>query len=54
MKATRRMTSTQAALVAAPSYSVDANWYFDTGAMDHINSDLERLAVHDKYLWGSS
>jgi hypothetical protein len=43
------MTSTQAALAAAPSYSVDANWYFDTGAMDHINSDLERLAVRDKY-----
>jgi hypothetical protein len=37
------------ALAAAPSYYVDANWYSDTGATNHITSDLERLAVHEKY-----
>jgi hypothetical protein len=38
-----------AALAATPSYSVDANWYSDTSATDHITSDLERLAVREKY-----
>jgi hypothetical protein len=38
-----------AALVTAPSYSVDANWYSDTGTTDHITNDLECLVVRDKY-----
>jgi hypothetical protein len=37
------------ALAAASSYLVDVNWYSDTGAMDHITSDLERLTIYDKY-----
>ena len=41
-------------LVAAAmnSYSVDTNWYTDTGATDHITSDLERLSFRNKYHGG--
>jgi hypothetical protein len=35
--------------LAATSYQVDPNWYTDTGAMDHITSDLDRLAVRERY-----
>jgi hypothetical protein len=38
-----------AAMASMPSYSVEAPWYFDTGATDHITNDLERLAIHEKY-----
>jgi histone deacetylase 1/2 len=31
------------------SYGVDTNWYMDTGATDHITSDLEKMTVRDKY-----
>jgi hypothetical protein len=31
------------------SYTVDNNWYTDTGATDHITGELEKLAIHDKY-----
>jgi hypothetical protein len=34
------------------SYGVDTNWYLDTGATDHITSDLKRLTVRDKYNGG--
>jgi len=34
------------------SYGVDSNWCMDTGATDHITSDLERLTVRDKYHGG--
>jgi hypothetical protein len=27
----------------------DSTWYLDSGATDHITSDLEKLAVYDKY-----
>jgi hypothetical protein len=33
-------------------YSMDQNWYMDTGATDNITSDLEKLAVRDKYNGG--
>jgi hypothetical protein len=33
-------------------YSMDQNWYIDTGATDNITSDLEKLAVRDKYNGG--
>jgi hypothetical protein len=36
-------------MVTTPSYTVEASWYTDTGATDHITNDLDRLAVHDKY-----
>ncbi|KAK1595157.1 hypothetical protein QYE76_048231 [Lolium multiflorum] len=28
---------------------VDTNWYYDTGATDHITSELSKLHAHDKY-----
>ncbi|XBI11140.1 hypothetical protein VPH35_138255 [Triticum aestivum] len=31
------------------SYSVDTDWYVDTGATDHLTSDLDRLSFHEKY-----
>lgn len=33
-------------------YSMDQNWYMDTGATDNITSDLEKLVVRDKYNGG--
>ena len=29
--------------------NVDINWYTDTGATDHITSDLDRLTVRECY-----
>jgi hypothetical protein len=37
-------------LASAASYDVDTNWYANSGATDHITSDLEKLSVQDKYL----
>jgi hypothetical protein len=34
------------------SYNVDKNWYTDTGATDHITSELEKLAFKEKYNGG--
>ena len=34
------------------SYGVDTNWYMDSGAMDHITSELEKLTMRDKYHGG--
>jgi histone deacetylase 1/2 len=31
------------------SYGVDTNWYVDSGATDHVTSELEKLTVRDKY-----
>jgi hypothetical protein len=28
---------------------VDNDWYADSGTTDHITSELDKLAVHDKY-----
>jgi hypothetical protein len=34
----------------APSfYGADPNWYLDSGAMDQITSDLEKLTMHEGY-----
>jgi hypothetical protein len=41
-----------AALASTSSYKVDANWYTDTGATDHITSDLDRLTVREQYTGG--
>ena len=41
-----------AALVATSSYKIDPNWCRDTGAIDHIISDLDRLAVRERYHGG--
>ena len=34
------------------SYGIDSNWYMDTGATDHITSDLEKLSFREKYHGG--
>jgi hypothetical protein len=34
---------------AAAGYGVDTNWYADSGATDHITSDLKKMTVRDKY-----
>jgi histone deacetylase 1/2 len=34
---------------ASTGYGVDTNWYVDSGASDHITSELEKLTVRDKY-----
>jgi hypothetical protein len=31
------------------SYGVDINWYVDSGATDHVTSELEKLTIHDKF-----
>jgi histone deacetylase 1/2 len=40
-----------AKLVAAAtnSYTIDTNWYTDTGATDHITGELEKLSFRNKY-----
>ena len=41
-----------AALAATFSYKIDPNLYCDTDATDRITSDLDRLAVHERYHGG--
>ncbi|WVZ48786.1 hypothetical protein U9M48_000195 [Paspalum notatum var. saurae] len=36
----------------AAAYSVDTNWYTDTGATDHITSELNKLTMREKYNGG--
>ena len=38
--------------MAAHQYGVDTNWYMDSGATDHITSDLEKLTVRERYTGG--
>lgn len=38
-----------AGVATTTSYQVDPNWYMDSGATDHITSDLDRLTIKDKY-----
>jgi hypothetical protein len=37
------------AAMASTSSKVDADWYTDTGATDHITSDLDHLALRERY-----
>jgi hypothetical protein len=32
------------------SYGVDTNCYTDTGATDHVTSELDKLSTKDKYM----
>jgi hypothetical protein len=34
---------------AVNSYTVDNNWYTDTGVTDHITGELDKLAVREMY-----
>jgi histone deacetylase 1/2 len=34
------------------SYGIDTNWYVDSGATDHITSELDKLSVRGKYQGG--
>jgi hypothetical protein len=40
------------AVAHTSSYTIDPNWYVDTGATDHITSDLDRLALRERYHGG--
>ena len=31
------------------SYGVDTDWYMDSGATDHVTSELEKVTIRDKY-----
>jgi hypothetical protein len=33
----------------ATSYNVDTDWYTDTGATEHITSELDKLTMREKY-----
>jgi hypothetical protein len=35
--------------VTTSSSKVDTDWYTDAGATDHITSNLDRLAVRERY-----
>jgi hypothetical protein len=41
-----------AAMATTSSYKIDPNWYADTGTTNHITSDLDRLAVRERYHGG--
>lgn len=43
-----------AAVAATSSYQLDPRWYNDTGAMDHITSDLDRLTMRENYNGGDT
>lgn len=36
-------------LLLSIGYNIDHNWYADTGATDHLTSDLDRLTMHECY-----
>ena len=42
-------TNEKVAGSVSTGYGVDTNWYVDSGASDHITSNLENLSVRDKY-----
>ena len=41
--------STKMAGTASTGYGVDTNWYVDSGATDHVTSELDKMTVRDKY-----
>ena len=42
----------KSASTAMASYGADSNWYMDSGATDHISSDLDKLTIRDRYMGG--
>lgn len=43
-----KITGTASMTIAA-QYSMDTKWCVDSGAADHLTTDLEKLTVHEKY-----
>jgi hypothetical protein len=39
----------QVAAMASSSNGADPNWYLDSGAMDNITGELEKLTMHERY-----
>jgi hypothetical protein len=39
-------------VVVCSGYTMDPNWYVNTGEIDHITHDLERLAIKEQYIDG--
>jgi hypothetical protein len=37
---------------AIQAYGVDLNWYADSGAIDHVTGELDKLAIKDSYHGG--
>lgn len=37
---------------AMTAYNLDANWYADSGASDHVTGELEKLSIREKYKGG--
>lgn len=31
------------------SYNIEPSWYINTGATDHLTSDLDRLSIPERY-----
>lgn len=42
-------TNVQASQGYTPSYPIDSSWYMDTGATDHLTSELGKLTSHEPY-----
>jgi histone deacetylase 1/2 len=42
-------THKSASSATTASYGIDTNWYVDSGATDHVTSELDKLTVRDKY-----
>lgn len=38
------------AAATTQSYAMDANWYTNTRAMNHITSDLDQLTIKERYI----
>jgi hypothetical protein len=46
----RNFTSEEKYAYTTGAYDVDTTWYADSGAIDHITRDLEKLTTREKYL----
>jgi histone deacetylase 1/2 len=44
-----REHAANAANIQGSGYTIDTNWYMDSGATDHLTSDLDRLHLHERY-----
>jgi histone deacetylase 1/2 len=44
-----RARNANAANTNNQGYNADPNWYFDSGATDHLTSDLDRLSIQERY-----